>query len=59
MKYSFTPTALCRNRHRTDAKCRLLARCSKCNHVLKFGEKGYLCEACTLKADRKAANLDK
>ncbi len=59
MKVVITTAILCRNRYKPDAKCRLLARCSRCNRVLRFGEKGYLCEACTVKADRKAANLDK
>ena len=54
MKVVTTTAILCRNRNRPDAKCRLLARCSRCNRVMKFREKGYLCDACTLKVDGKA-----
>ena len=46
MKYSLQPTALCRNRHKTDAHCRLLPRCRTCGRVLAFNWGTGLCFDC-------------
>ncbi len=49
-----THYTLCRHRHFESAACRKLARCSKCNRVLRFGERGFLCGECTRKTDKGA-----
>ena len=55
MKYSLQPTALCRNRHKTDARCRRLPRCRTCGRVLAFNWGTGLCLDCDQKAKAEAA----
>ena len=55
MKYSLQPTALCRNRHKTDARCRTLPRCKTCNRVLAFNWGTGSCLDCEQQSKASAA----
>ena len=52
MKYSLTPTPLCKSRHLPTAACRHLPRCRKCNRVLTFAERD-VCRVCLAAAEQK------
>ena len=52
MKYATSYTPLCRHRHRHDARCRRLPRCSTCGRVLTrwaFSGRCDLCERAAAK----------
>ena len=54
MKYSLTPTPLCKSRHLPGAACRNLPRCRRCHRALSFSER-HTCHRCLADAVRKEA----
>ena len=54
MKYSLTPTPLCKSRHLPTAACRNLPRCRACNRALRHSERDC-CDRCLADAGRKEA----
>ena len=60
MKYSYTPTALCRGRHLPGAACASLPRCRACGRALRHTERDR-CRACRAAADamKKGGHRDR
>ena len=54
MKYSLTPTPLCKSRHLPTAACRNLPRCRRCHRALRHSERDC-CARCLADAGRKEA----
>jgi hypothetical protein len=52
-----TPTlVLCKNKHRRDAACRRLLRCTQCGKVMQAWERVGRCQSCRIERDDDQAD---